>query len=79
VQLGLKKPGVCAFFEIMIDIVFKDVIGWDKKENIATSVNGGIFGKVNAVSMAIQEQGRRTLHAHILLWVEELKEMRSNL
>ena len=39
----------------------------------------GHFGKVRAALVTVEEQGRATLHAHILLWVEEVKEAMSNI
>jgi Helitron helicase-like domain at N-terminus/PIF1-like helicase len=78
--LRIKNPGVCAlFFELMIDIIFKDVIGWDKENSQSYTTVGGIFGKVDALTMSIEEQGRRTLHAHILLWVPKLNAQRTSL
>jgi Helitron helicase-like domain at N-terminus/PIF1-like helicase len=78
--LRIKNPGVTAyFFELMIDILFRDVIGWDKVNKTPIPSVEGIFGKVTAVTMSIEEQGRRTLHAHILLWVSNLNKVRTDL
>ena len=78
--LRIKNPGVCAFFfEMMIDIIFKEVIGWDKTLSESYTSIGGIFGKVDALTMSVEEQGRRTLHAHILIWVSTVNKDRSDL
>lgn len=79
-ELRIKFPGVCAyFFEIVMDIVLRDVIKWDKSKNGPIGDTPGIFGNISAMSMSIEEQGRRTLHAHILLWVNDLNNMRTEL
>ena len=79
-ELRIKFPGICAyFFELMIDIVLKDVIGWDVKNKCRTTNTPGLFGDITAVSVSVEEQGRRTLHAHILLWDQNLNELRTQL
>ena len=65
--LRVQFPGICALvFQMTLDIVYETVIGWNKDENLPTEAEG-IFGKVAAVSASIEEQGRGTLHAHILI------------
>jgi Helitron helicase-like domain at N-terminus/PIF1-like helicase len=77
-ELRIKFPGVCAFFfELMLEIVLRDVIGWDRSKNAPVHNFVGIFGELEAVSVSVEEQGRRTLHAHILIWEESLKEKRN--
>ena len=59
-ELRIKFPGVSAyFFEVMIDIVLTDVIGWDKQNNCPTTTTGGVFGKISALTISVEEQGRR--------------------
>jgi hypothetical protein len=78
-KLRIKYPGICAlFFEDILNIIIKDVIGWNLETNTPMDHNG-LFGKVTALSVSIEEQGRRTLHAHILIWVNELNNIRSQL
>jgi Helitron helicase-like domain at N-terminus len=80
VALRIKYPGICAyFFELMIDIILTEIIGWDKINKKAITEGKGIFGKVDALTMSVEEQGRRTLHAHILIWVNELNVVRNDL
>ena len=49
--------------------MLEEVVGWDSiKEK---SVPGkGLFGEVKAFMYCVEEQGRKSLHAHMLLWVE---------
>jgi hypothetical protein len=76
-QLRIRFPGICAyFFEMALDIIIQDVIGWDLKKRKPIEDAEGLFGKVNAFSVSVEEQGRHTLHAHILIWVTELNEKR---
>ena len=58
----------------MIDIVVRHIVGWDDKKHCA-SEKGGVFGQPIACSMAVEEQGRKTLHGHFLIWIEGWKEL----
>jgi hypothetical protein len=42
-------------------------------------VHKGLFGRIDAFSCSIEEQGRSTLHAHILIWVTKVNKMRDQL
>ena len=63
----------------------EEVIGWDCKKNgpkmRKVGKNDvrvkGFFGDVYALSYAIEEQGRKTLHVHMTLWIEGFKELQS--
>jgi Helitron helicase-like domain at N-terminus/PIF1-like helicase len=78
--LRIKYPGLCAyFFEIILDIIIKDVLRWDKTKNVPIGNIPSIFGKIDALSVSVEEQGRRTLHAHLLLWVGELNRTRNKM
>jgi hypothetical protein len=79
-DLRIAFPGICAFFfEAMLNIVLHDVIGWDKQNNCPTTASEGVFGQIQAVSVSVEEQGRRTLHAHILIWEKSLNNLRTTL
>ena len=41
------------------------MIGWNIKEQ------KGFFGIHIAFGLPIEEQGRKTLHAHILIWIKD--------
>ena len=74
--IRLKFPGLCAFFyETIVNIVVEEIIGWDTKSNKAKT-EGGLFGVPLAFSLSTEEQSRRTLHMHILIWIQELEELR---
>jgi PIF1-like helicase/Helitron helicase-like domain at N-terminus len=79
-EMRINYPGVCAlFYETAIDIVLKNVIGWDKQKHEMIKGFNGAFGQVEALSISTEEQGRRTLHAHILIWVLGLNLLREDL
>jgi hypothetical protein len=74
-KIQLKYPGACAhFFKLVLDIFIEEVIGWDQKKGGPTE-NGGLFGTPQAFSLAVEEQGRGTLHAHIQIWIEEFNQV----
>ena len=50
------------------------LLAWDP--NTQTGSEGGIVGKLDAWGMAAEEQARKTLHAHLLLWSKKLAQMR---
>ena len=79
-KLRVSFPGLCAlFFEQMLDIVIEDVIGWDIQQQCARQDIVGLFGTPTAFSVAVEEQGRRTLHAHIQVWNAEFSRAREAL
>ena len=79
-SLRIKYPGVCAlFFEYALEIVIEEVIGWDMKKGKAREDKPGLFGVPQAYTATIEEQGRRTLHTHIQVWLKEFNEWRDDL
>ena len=50
----------------MLEIVIEEIIGWDIKEKKPREC-GGLLGHPEAFIVAVEEQGRRTLHrTHVL-------------
>jgi hypothetical protein len=71
-----ENPGACAReFNALRDIVMEILIGWDSKKGEQT--RKGIFGEVLAWGDTTEEQGRLTLHAHILLFIKNFDRLRS--
>ena len=65
----VNHPGLCAEeYERVISLVIKHILGWDESKQ--TSTGKGLFGKILAWCLATEEQGRKTLHGHFLLWLE---------
>lgn len=69
-ELRQNYPGLCAFdFDQLTRLIIDHVLGWDSK-NQCSKPQGGAFGKLNAWCAAVEEQGRKTLHHHWILWVD---------
>ena len=72
-QLRLKFPGMSAVcFEELLNIVLEEVVGVDVVNHEITGK--GLFGKLDAAMASIEEQGRKSLHVHILLWKRDVQE-----
>ena len=64
-----KHPGLCAEeYSRVIALVIKHIFGWD--EATQCSIKPGLFGEVLAWCLATEEQGRKTLHGHFLVWLK---------
>ena len=67
-KIRIDNPGACARkYNAIIQIIMEALIGWDFKEQ--KQVFFGIFGEVFGWSDTIEEQGRKTVHSHILLFI----------
>jgi hypothetical protein len=72
-------PGASALaFERFLDILVKIIIGWDAV-SMSSTATGGLFGHPRAFFMAIEEQGRLSLHDHILIWLHGHDQLRERL
>ena len=64
-------PSICALdFENVIQTTIKHLLGWDitHRKNMP---NAGLFGDLDGYTFATEEQGRKTLHAHFLIWLKD--------
>ena len=69
----LQYPGACSLeFQSVMQILTKCMLRWDTKTQ--SSIGKGILGTVLAFSGADKEQGRKTLHWHWQIWVQELNQ-----
>jgi len=69
----MDYPGACSLeFQNIMDIVIEPLFNWDTKNQEAKGP--GIFGTVVAFAPADEEQGRKTLHRHIQIWVKEIDQ-----
>jgi len=50
--------------------------GKPRRERNRARTEGGLFGIPQAFTLSTEEQGRRTLHMHIQVWIEALEELR---
>jgi hypothetical protein len=75
----VKYPGLCALnYEMLTDIIIKCLIGWDETKG-ASSENYGLFGTAEAYFLATEEQSRKTLHAHFLIWLKHYTSLLKDL
>ncbi len=75
-ELRVKYPGSCAReFDSLLQIVIGDLIGWEGNKQ----VHDGIFGKVLAISAGIEEQGKTSLHGHLILWIKNYHNLQQQL
>ena len=73
-----RYPGGSALeFYSLTQIIIECLFQWNIKDCV--SKGKGILGKLGAFAAAIEEQGRGTLHAHILAWIAWLQELMENL
>ena len=73
-KAAVDYPGLCAEeYEHIIDLVVKHVFNWDVAEQKSNGI--GLFAKVNAWSIATEEQGRKNLHGHFLVFVEDWSDV----
>jgi hypothetical protein len=69
-ECRVEHPGLCAEeYETVLKLVIKHLVGWDDDLG-SSNGEGGIFGKPEAYAVATEEQGRKTLHMHILVWIK---------
>jgi PIF1-like helicase/Ulp1 protease family, C-terminal catalytic domain/Helitron helicase-like domain at N-terminus len=74
-SIRYKYPGICALnFEYLLHVVLDKIVG-------DNPLRSGLFGTLQAYAVAVEEQGRKTLHAHILVfilgWNELLQRLQS--
>jgi hypothetical protein len=70
-QLRIKYPGISSyFFELVLEIVIEEIIGWDLTEGQPREDIVGLFRIPQAFTALVEEQGRKTLHTHIQIWVQ---------
>jgi hypothetical protein len=69
-QTRTEFPGLCAEeYRRIMDLVIKHIFQWDEDKQESTGV--GLFGELVAWCAATEEQGRKTLHGHFLLFVKD--------
>jgi hypothetical protein len=73
----IKYPGACSiYYQHVMQHVYR-LLGWDPKSQQSTG--NGIFGEIEAIFHADEEQGRNTLHAHFLIWIKNFSKIRDAL
>ncbi len=73
-KIRTSYPGLCSLdFQSLMDFMWKFLIGWDVEK---MEGRHGIFGKPIAACETDEEQGRKTLHSHWLVWIENFNFVR---
>ena len=77
--LRAKYPGMTSIhFEILFNILLEEVIGWDTKKNKPME-KPGLFGEPYALASALEEQGRKTLHTHLTIWIKNFQRLQKQM
>ena len=64
----LSYPGLCAEEYIAIcDVFIKDILRWDCENHASTGI--GLFAITEAFTGTTEEQGRKDLHSHFMIWL----------
>lgn len=73
----IMYPGACSLmYQHLMQIVTECLIGWDPKTNTGRR---GVFGIPLAYARTDEEQGRKTLHSHWQIWIEDFNRCRDAL
>lgn len=73
----LAYPGASAlYYEGITNLVMKVLFRWDKKKQRGEK---GVVGVLEAALGATEEQSRKSLHLHLLLWIVGFNKIRSAL
>ena len=73
-QARVDLPGLCAEeYRRIMDVVTKRLFRWDSATQTAQGT--GAFGELLGWTLATEEQGRKTLHGHMLLFVKNWKDV----
>ena len=69
----LRYPGACSLeYQSVVQIVIESLFQWDIKAQKAKGP--GVLGTLLAYAPADEEQGRKTLHMHMQIWVKEVDQ-----
>jgi hypothetical protein len=75
-QIRLDYPGISALnFEALLEIVLEDVVRWDTDNDEPNVTMKGYFGTPMALIYGVEEQGKKTLHSHIQIWIKGYAEL----
>jgi len=81
-QLVAQHPSVVSeFFHTFIKAFIKTILVWDESTQEPGSLDGGdtlggVFGPVDAFFGTYEEQKRRRLHLHLLVWLRGVPNLR---
>ena len=72
-QVRIKYAGIGAlWYGAVMDAIWKHVIGWDWARKQGSP---GLYGIPEATTQATEEQTRKRLHAHCLVWIQDSQQL----
>ena len=78
-ELRIKFPGLATLnFEILLEILMSEVIGWDMRNNCPNGKQG-YCGYPEALNSGFEEQGRRTVHVHMSVWIRGYNRLKETM
>ena len=73
-EARVQHPGLCAEeYQRLMQLVIKHFFNWDTKTK--KRMGTGLFGDVLAWCLATEEQGRKSLHGHYLLYIKNWNQV----
>ena len=70
----VQYPGLCAEdYTAITEVFVKHVLQWSSGSQEAK--DEGLFGFTEAFTQATEEQGRKTLHGHFLIWIKDWNDL----
>ena len=68
-KISREYPGLAALdFENVLKVTVEHLLGWSIREG-KNKPDEGLFGDIVAFCSAVEEQGRKVLHSHMLIWI----------
>jgi hypothetical protein len=72
---NVDDPVACAlFFNKTVEAILKNVVGWDK---LGRKYIPSILGSAVCHYGVVEEQQRKTLHLHMLVWIKEFDDYKA--
>jgi hypothetical protein len=69
-EARVQHPGLCAEeYQRLMNLVIKHIFNWDTENQKSNGM--GLFGEVLAWCLATEEQGRKSLHGHYLVYIKD--------
>jgi Helitron helicase-like domain at N-terminus len=73
-EARFNHPGLCAEeYERIVNLVIKHLFNWDLENQKSNGM--GLFAEIDAFALATEEQGRKTLHGHFLVFVKNWNQV----
>ena len=64
---------------MIVEIIIEEVLCWDLQNEQPLNNKVGLFGETEAFALSIEEQARKTLHAHLQIWIKNYHHIREQI